>query len=129
MKKTSIENGIFERRAYKRIPMKDVTFSCHVLAGDYLCKVVCLSLSGTYLECPVKLTVGESCEVIITSNGSIFHDPLSLSAKVVRVDERGTALEFRSTDDKDYTTLQTILLYHSAEPHTIAAEFPTTPHL
>ncbi|MCF8057629.1 MAG: PilZ domain-containing protein [Desulfocapsa sp.] len=118
-----------ERRAYKRIPMKDVTFTCHVLAGDYLCKVVCLSLSGTYLECPAKLTVGELCEVIITSNGPIFDEPLSLSAKVVRVDEEGTAMEFCNTVDKDYTTLQTILLYHSAEPHIIAAEFPTTPHL
>jgi PilZ domain len=129
MEDYSSEKHTVERRAYKRISMKDVTFTCHVLAGDHICKVTCLSLSGTYLECPASMTVGEVCEVIITSQGPIFYNPLNLSAIVVRVDEKGTALEFCNTDDKDYMTLQTILLYHSAEPHTVAAEFPTTPHL
>jgi len=117
-----------KRRAYKRISMKEVTFSCHVMAKDRICKVVSLSLSGGYLECPVIMTVGEICEVIITSLDPTFNTPLSLSARVVRVDEKGVALEFCNTDEKDYMMLQTVLLYHSNEPHTIAAEFPATSH-
>ena len=128
MRKTSRQNYTVEKRAYQRISMKDVPFSCHVMLGNRLCKVVCLSLSGSYLEGSVEVVVGEVCEVIITSQNPVFETPLSLSAKVVRVDERGTALEFCNTDDKDYMMLQTLLLYHSDTPYTTAAEFPATSH-
>ena len=105
--------------------MKDVSFSCWVDAGDRLCKVACLSLSGSYLECPTGLRVGDICETIISSQDPNFYSPLSLSAEVVRVDQRGVALKFCSTGSEDYTMLQTILLYHTKDPYTIAAEFPT----
>lgn len=129
MKNFLEENQIAERRAYKRIAMKDVSFSCRVIAEDRICKVVSLSLSGGYMECPVKMTVGETCEVVITSQDPTFNTPLSLSARVVRLDEKGVALEFCNTGDKDYMMLQTVLLYHSDEPHAIAAEFPATSNL
>ena len=116
-----------ERRTHTRVSMKDVQFSCYILARDQLCKPASLSLSGSYLECPVDLAVGDTCEVIITSLDVDFKAPLSLTARVVRVDDEGVALEFCDTDSDDYLVLQSILLYTSEEPHVIAAEFSVPP--
>ncbi|MEN8200413.1 MAG: PilZ domain-containing protein [Thermodesulfobacteriota bacterium] len=129
MKIITREINQVERRLYKRISMKDAPFSCWVDTGDLLCKVVCLSLSGIYLECAVELKVGKICEVILTSQDSTFDSPLSLSARVIRVDTKGVAMEFCNTGSEDYMMLQTILLYHSDEPHDIASEFPSISHL
>lgn len=118
-----------KRRAYKRVSMKNSSFTCHVEAGDYLCKVINLSLSGCYLECPNELQEGDTSTVIITSKDDIFSTPLILSGKVVRVSKNGVALNFIESNENDYMMLQAILLYYSQEPYVMAIEFPEQLHL
>jgi hypothetical protein len=106
--------------------MKNGDFNCCLSKGNHINKVLCLSLSGCYLQGHLGPEVGDHCETVLCSQDPLFNNPLHLSARIVRIDEHGTALEFCDIDENGYLMLQTILLYHSDEPCSLAAEFPAS---
>ncbi|BCO09281.1 hypothetical protein GF1_16570 [Desulfolithobacter dissulfuricans] len=83
-----------------------------------------LSLGGVFIEGQYEADVGETCELELYENARSSSLVLTLTARVVRVDDDGLGLEFVDVEPNTYMFLQTIVLYHSDDPYDIALEFP-----
>ncbi len=88
------------------------------------CKTRDLCLSGLWVYDCLDQKMGERCEIEISEKqaNNIFRI-IRMRGEVVRVDNEGIAILFRDMNFRSYTDLQTILLYHSEDPYTLAEEF------
>ena len=112
-----------ERRRSPRISMVGAGVSCYIQESNQLCRVACMSLTGILIQCPVEAKVGETYDVVVASHGELLRNPFKLSARVVREDEKGTALEFCNTGNDDYEMLKSVLNRHSGGAQDVTFEF------
>lgn len=109
------------RREFTRVPL---SLEADILAGDTPIlsgRTEDLSMKGLYLACDKPLPVGTVCRIVLQLSGRDATASLSplmltiqLDGKVVRVTERGFAIEFREIiGQESFDYLQQLLLYHA----------------
>lgn len=90
-----------------------------------------LSLIGLYLQGRFDVSPGAPCTVEIQEDGPTSSLTLTISATVVRVEESGIGLKFENMKQDSYMFLQTMILYATRDPVSVAEEFledfPPTP--
>ncbi len=82
-----------------------------------------LSLIGMFIEGHFEAIVGDLCTIEIHESGKHTSLVLSFAAKVVRVEKEGLGLEFQDMEDDSYMFLQTMILYATQDPLSVAEEF------
>ncbi|MCS6925966.1 MAG: PilZ domain-containing protein [Candidatus Binatia bacterium] len=109
------------RREFTRVPL---SLEADILAGDTPIlsgRTEDLSMKGLSLVCDTLLPVGTVCRIVLQLSGreaAASLTPLMLTiqleGKVVRVTERGFAIEFREIiGQESFEYLQHLLVYHS----------------
>ncbi|HER63021.1 MAG TPA: PilZ domain-containing protein [Desulfobacteraceae bacterium] len=88
------------------------------------CPVENLSLSGMFVTGDFSLQVNEICLINLVQTGMSTDMALQASARVVRKDDRGIAVEFTSMPYDSYLFLQATLLCESGEKLTGLHESP-----
>ena len=86
-------------------------------------KIRNLSIGGVFVEGHYKADPGEICELELHESGRHSSLILRFFARIVRITDNGVALEFIDMGQDAYMFLQTLVLYHSDDPYTIALEF------
>lgn len=74
------------------------------------CQITNLSLTGMFAKGPFQDQVGKYCLINLVQPGAPSDSCLQASAKVVRKDDNGLAVEFTSMPYDSYMFLQAILL-------------------
>ena len=88
------------------------------------CRIKDLSLTGMFVIGVFQQNIGEDCLVNFVQKGASSYLSLLASAKVVRRDEEGIAIEFTSMSFDSYMFLQVSLLYEAEDPLLIGLELP-----
>lgn len=88
------------------------------------CQIKDLSLTGMYVLGSFQHHVGEHCLLNLIQTGSSSGLSLLASAKVIRKDDEGIAIEFSSMSSDSYMFLQVILLYEAEDPLFVGVELP-----
>ena len=112
------------KRKFSRINFErsvNLDFFTHEYNG---CQIKDLSLTGMYITGTFPQQIGELCDVILVQQGISSHLELKASARVVRVDNEGIAIEFTSMTLESNMFLQVTLLYEAHDPLAIGLEFP-----
>ena len=86
-------------------------------------KIRDLSLIGLFLEGSFDLKPGDICTVEIQETGPSSSLALIISATVVRVESGGIGLKFVDMKQDAYMFLQTMILYATQDPVSVAEEF------
>ncbi len=81
-----------------------------------------ISLKGIYLLVDRPLPVDTPCMIQLMLSGISSELTLNIRGRVVRVDDRGMALEFDEMDTDSLIHLKNILYYNSGDPDRIDAE-------
>lgn len=84
--------------------------------GKYECIIKDASLSGMLVTGHFALVLDKFCPVYIEVNCRTSNLRFGASARVVRADENGLAIEFTSMAHDSYVALQTLLLYNAIRP-------------
>ena len=82
-----------------------------------------LSLIGLFLEGTFEVKPGDSCTVEIQETGPTSSLVLTISATVVRIEPDGIGLKFENMKQDAYMFLQTMILYATQDPVSVAEEF------
>lgn len=82
-----------------------------------------LSLIGMFIEGTFTAELGEICTVELQEAGRHTCLTLDFSARIVRVDPDGLGLEFQDMQSDSYMFLQTMILYATQDPLSVAEEF------
>ena len=82
-----------------------------------------LSLIGLFLEGRFEVKPGDTCTVEIQETGPTSSLALTISATVVRVESGGIGLKFENMKQDAYMFLQTMILYATQDPVSVAEEF------
>lgn len=112
-----------ERRRHRRISLRT---QCHLTFSNpssELKPVIDLSLGGLYVKNSDGIKAEENCVAEFSEIGWNISNFFNFKAKTVRVDQVGAHLKFVDMTNKDYMILQTILLYNSDSPTSIAQGF------
>ena len=113
-----------QKRMFTRIQFSRHV-SIHFQKSSYgPCSIRDLSLSGMFVSGKFKEKVGAICHLIFMQTGASSEMTLRASAKVVRADKNGIALEFTAMAHDSYMFLQTSLLYQADDPLPMGLEFP-----
>lgn len=112
-----------EQRRYTRINLEDKAL-LRFTTGKYECTVLDLSLAGMKVTLHLGLILDRFCPVNIELKSQHSDMNFKASARVIRADEGGLAIEFTSMPDECYASLQTYLLYNAEDPFAISTEFP-----
>lgn len=86
-------------------------------------KIRDLSIGGVFVEGQYKANPGEICELELHESGRHSSLILRFTARIVRITDDGVALEFIDMGPDAYMFLQTMVLYSSDDPYTVAQEF------
>lgn len=112
-----------QKRKYSRVNLDQVA-QLNFTTGKYECIVKNASLSGMLVDGPFALVLDKFCPVYIEVSSRTSNQSFGASARVVRADENGLAVEFTSMPNDSYVSLQTLLLYNAKDPFGIRVEFP-----
>ncbi|MBM9513897.1 PilZ domain-containing protein [Desulfogranum marinum] len=83
-----------------------------------------LSMGGLFIgDAALADVVEEECQLELREKGEHSSLILKFSAKVVRVEPAGIAVEFTDMEDDSFMFLQTMVLYASDDPIGIAKDF------
>lgn len=83
-----------------------------------------LSMGGLFIDNSTLADVVDGeCELELHEKGEHSSLILKFSAKVVRVEQAGVAIEFTDMEDDSFMFLQTMVLYASDDPIGIAKDF------
>ncbi len=72
-----------------------------------------LSLKGVFIVTDEKLAKGTECAVKIFLTGGVDEIELAMEAEVIRAEDNGMALIFKSMDVDSFTHLKNIVKYNS----------------
>jgi len=86
-------------------------------------KIRDLSLIGLFLEGTFEVKPGDTCSVEIKETGPTTSLVLIISATVVRIESGGIGLKFVNMKQDAYMFLQTMILYATQDPVSVAEEF------
>jgi hypothetical protein len=115
-----------QRRKFSRINL-DIGARLNFTTGDYECIIKDASLGGMLVAGPFMLVLDKYCPVNIELRSRTVNLNFAASARVVRADENGMAIEFTSMGFDSYVSLQTLLLYNAEDPLAVGVEFPDDP--
>lgn len=90
----------------------------------YSCRTKDLSLCGMFVHSKFAESEGSCCRVVLRQVGPGTDLTIIMTAKVVREDREGMAIEFTSMAFDSYMFLQVILLYEAEDPFSICLEYP-----
>ena len=114
-----VHKGMFTRIEFTR------NVSIHFQKNSYgPCSLRNLSLGGMFVVGNFKEEVDAICHLVFMQTGASSELTLRASAKVIRVDSDGVAIEFTSMSNDSYMFLQTSLLYQAEDPFSLSLEFP-----
>ncbi len=82
-----------------------------------------LSLIGMFIVGSFDAKVNDVCTVELRESGRHTCLTLSFTAKIVRVEKEGLGLEFENMQPDSYMFLQTMILYATQDPLSVAEEF------
>ena len=82
-----------------------------------------LSLIGMFIAGSFDAEVNDVCTVELRETGLHTCLTLSFTAKIVRVEKDGLGLEFQNMQPDSYMFLQTMILYATQDPLSVAEEF------
>ncbi len=82
-----------------------------------------LSLGGTFIYCSETLPVGTPCHLILLLGGPDVKLGMPVQGKVVRVEDKGMAIEFGEIGQEGQKHLEKLLYYNSPCPEAILGEF------
>ena len=82
-----------------------------------------LSLIGMFIAGSFDAKVNDICTVELRESGRHTCLTLSFTAKIVRVEKEGLGLEFEKMQPDSYMFLQTMILYATQDPLSVAEEF------
>ncbi len=86
-------------------------------------KIRDLSLIGLFMEGSFEVKQGDTCTVEIHETGPSSSLALIISATVARVEPGGIGLKFVDMKQDAYMFLQTMILYATHDPVSVAEEF------
>lgn len=89
------------------------------------CRIKDLSLGGMYVFSGIAESDGACCDLAFKQTGPSSDLVIRATARVVRKDKDGIAIEFTSMAYDSYMLLQMILLYEAKDPLTVSLEYPT----
>jgi|GEM_PF-938671 len=90
--------------------------------GEYAARN--LSMGGVFMEGDnLNLQPGAQCSLELHEEGQQSSLILKFSAKIIRVEHTGIAVEFLDMEDDSFMFLQTMVLYASDDPIGIAQDF------
>ncbi|WP_320172255.1 PilZ domain-containing protein [Maridesulfovibrio sp.] len=78
-----------------------------------------LSLTGLLCEPVEGFEVDDACEVSITLSEEVF---IKVSARIVRADESGLAVNFNSMDENSFTHLRRLIQFNAPDADAIDSE-------
>ncbi len=82
-----------------------------------------LSLIGMFIAGSFDTEVNDICDVELREIGRHTCLTLNFTAKIVRVEKDGLGLEFKNMQPDSYMFLQTMILYATQDPLSVAEEF------
>ncbi|HHB76269.1 MAG TPA: PilZ domain-containing protein [Desulfobulbus sp.] len=82
-----------------------------------------LSLIGMFIAGSFDAALNDICTVELHETGRHTCLTLSFIAKIVRVEKDGLGLEFENMQPDSYMFLQTMILYATQDPLSVAEEF------
>lgn len=86
-------------------------------------RIINLSLKGILIDTPERIPANTVVEVEILMEGASSELTVGLEARVVRSDDTGTALIFRSVDIDSFIHLRNIVAYNEGDEQKIMNEF------
>ena len=104
-----------QKRKYSRVKLNQVA-RLNFSTGNYECIIKDASLSGMLVAGSFALVLDKFCPVYIEVSDRTSKLSFGASARVVRADENGLAIEFTSMTYDSYASLQTLLLYNAVRP-------------
>ena len=88
------------------------------------CEVEDLSLTGMFVKGVFPVNIEQDCFVFLDKNDKQAADNFQASAKVIRRNDHGVAIEFSAMTIESYMFLQVILLYEAEKPLNVMVELP-----
>ncbi len=85
--------------------------------------IINISLNGILIQTPEKLNTDTEIDVEICMEGTTSQLTVSVQGKVIRSDENGTAIEFKSIDIDSFVHLKNIIAYNEGNEEKIMSEF------
>ncbi len=82
-----------------------------------------LSLTGMFVTGTFAASINDDCTVELRETGPNSCLTLKFSARVIRVEQDGLGLEFHDMQPDSYMFLQTMILYATRDPLSVAEEF------
>jgi len=119
----TVNNKSHNQRSYARVIFNRsarLIFTDRVYEQN---KIRDLSLIGIYLEGRFEAQLGDKCTVEIQETGPTTSLTLTIAATVVRIEPRGVGLKFEDMKQDTYMFLQTMILYATKDPLSVAEEF------
>ena len=117
----SLTEGLFmveERRRRTRVPIQ---IDVDVLLKGAITKLKSfnISLAGILCTSNPLFRMDEPCTVIIALGGDF---QISINARIVRVEEKETAIKFISMDDESFVHLKKLIQYNMGNAERVDAE-------
>ena len=111
-----------EKRATTRVIFSvNSKIKCNnkILEGN----IVNISLNGILIQTPEKLKTDTDIDIEIGMEGTTSQLTVCVQGRVVRSDENGTAVEFKSIDIDSFVHLKNIIAYNEGNEEKIINEF------
>jgi len=119
----TIAESSSNKREFTRI---HVTLEAETTAGANLVirgHSMDLSIGGTFIQCSETLPVGTPCRLILFLGGPDVKLSMPVQGTVVRVADKGMAVEFTEIGQKAHEHLKKLMYYNSPNPEVILGEF------
>lgn len=111
-----------EKRKNTRVPFNiesAVGYQGRTVKGE----VVNLSLTGMLFKSSDEIPIHTPLDIVFFLTGTTSRLTINLNGKAVRVDERGTAIEFNEIDIDSFIHLKNIVAYNEGDEDKIMEEF------
>ena len=96
-----------------------IKYNNKILEGS----IINVSLNGLLIKTPETINPDTNIDVEISMEGTTSQLTICAEGKVIRSDENGTAVEFKSIDIDSFIHLKNIIAYNEGNEEKIMSEF------
>lgn len=122
MHHASVKGVKVDKRRNTRVPFNIesvVKYQGKSVKGE----VVNLSLTGMLFKSSEEIPVNTALDIVFFLTGTTSRLTINLKGEAVRVDKRGTAIEFKEIDIDSFIHLKNIVAYNEGNEDKIMEEF------